>query len=344
MLNPMSDSSSLISAAASGKLRLVRLLVEGGAHVDGRNSRGETALLAACKALRGEPPGPEAMKIITYLLQKRADPNTRDKEGQTALMYACMEGAGAQVASLLLSAGADPSMEDHSGASALVYAVNTQDEPTLKKKGSLFVLARAECPDYLDVHPTLDTSSSVSCMSPSDIVLKTCSPNSSDCENIFNFKGTGQRGSIIKPPFCDLLYPPPRQRMFSEPCLNIPNLDRLTRAYEEGLKARNLRGERGREDLHHSQSRRNTFPTGTLLLHLPPLVNKSSAPLQASKSGMVLLPHPPSSSSSSCRTSGHPRCLRSPSSPTPPYPPDGTSSSWSKRKLPRRHSVQLEHI
>lgn len=69
--DPLSDCSPLISAAASGKLRLVRLLVEGGAHVNGHNARGETALLAACKALRGGPAGPEPVKLLTYLLQNK---------------------------------------------------------------------------------------------------------------------------------------------------------------------------------------------------------------------------------------------------------------------------------
>ncbi|XP_076013560.1 ankyrin repeat domain-containing protein 34B-like, partial [Genypterus blacodes] len=132
MGDPLSDCSPLISAASMGKLRLVRLLVEGGAQVNGRNPRGETPLLAACKALRGEPTGPETVKLLTYLLQNKADPNAQDRAGRTALMFACTERAGAQVASTLLSAGADPSTEDYSGASALVYAVNAQHQPTLK--------------------------------------------------------------------------------------------------------------------------------------------------------------------------------------------------------------------
>uniref|UniRef100_A0A8C3AME0 Ankyrin repeat domain 34A n=1 Tax=Cyclopterus lumpus TaxID=8103 RepID=A0A8C3AME0_CYCLU len=132
MADPLSDSSPLISAAASGKLRLVRLLVEGGARVNGSDPRGETPLLAACRALRGEPAGPAPLKLLTYLLHNKADPNARDRAGRTALMYACMERAGARVASALLAAGADPSAEDDSGASALVYAINAQHRPTLK--------------------------------------------------------------------------------------------------------------------------------------------------------------------------------------------------------------------
>ncbi|KAF7659397.1 hypothetical protein LDENG_00298530 [Lucifuga dentata] len=286
MGDPLSDCSPLISAAALGKLRLVRLLVEGGAQVNGRNPKGETPLLAACKALRGEPTGPETVKLLSYLLQNKADPNAQDRAGRTALMYACMERAGALVASILLSAGADPSMEDHSGASALVYAINAQHQPTVKvlvdacrAKGCDIIIIATETGvngspvtrRYLNVPPSPDTSP-VSCMSPSEIVLKTGSPNSPEGENIFNFRGTGKRGSssscesgggASRLPSCDLSplsqsdTPPPRQRLLSEPHLAIHNLACLNQACQEGVKEKNpqegegedlRRKSRGKED------------------------------------------------------------------------------------------------
>ncbi|KAK2826441.1 hypothetical protein Q5P01_020655 [Channa striata] len=274
MVDPLSDCSPLISAAASGKLRLVRLLVEGGAQVNGRNPRGETALVAACKALRGEPDGPDPVKLLTYLVQNKADPNAQDRAGRTALMYACMERAGAQVASVLLSAGADPSMEDYSGASSLVYAINAQHQPTLKvlmdacrARGRDIIIIATEMGmnggpvtrRYLNVPPSPDTSP-VSCMSPSDIVLKTASPNSPEGENIFNFRGASKRGSgssssSSRHPSCELSplsqgsTPPPRQRMSSEPWLAIHNLACLNRAYEEGMRKKSQQDERNMEDL-----------------------------------------------------------------------------------------------
>ncbi|XP_047467524.1 ankyrin repeat domain-containing protein 34B [Mugil cephalus] len=269
MGDPLSDCSPLICAASSGKLRLVRLLVEGGAQVNGRNHRGETALLAACKALRGGPTGPETVKLLTYLLQNKADPNAQDRAGRTALMYACMERAGAQVASALLAAGADPSMEDYSGASALVYAINAQHQPTLKvlmdacrARGRDIIIITTEMGvnggrvtrRYLNVPPSPDTSP-VSCMSPSDIVLKTGSPNTTEGENIFNFRGTGRGGSSsssTRRPSCELSPPSPRQRILSEPWLAIHNLAGLNRAYEEGKRERgldeDLRRERGAKE------------------------------------------------------------------------------------------------
>ncbi|XP_005477272.1 ankyrin repeat domain-containing protein 34B isoform X2 [Oreochromis niloticus] len=277
MLDPLSDCSPLISAASSGKLRLVRLLVEGGAEVNGRNPKGETALLAACKALRGEPAGPETIKLLTYLLQNKADPNAKDRAGRTALMYACMERAGAQVAATLLAAGADPSMEDYSGASALVYAINEQHQPTLKvlmdacqARGRDIIIIATELGvhggpvtrRYLNVLPSPNISP-VSCMSPSDIVLKTGSPNSPEGENIFNFRATSQRGSSSsissRRPSCEPLSlcssPPLRQRISSEPWLAIHNLACLNRAYEEGMRERSPQEERDRKDLRGERGR-----------------------------------------------------------------------------------------
>ncbi|KAM4542808.1 ankyrin repeat domain-containing protein 34B [Odontesthes bonariensis] len=274
MEDPLSDCSPLISAASSGKLRLLRLLVEGGAKVNGCNPRGETALLAACKAMRGEPAGPETVKLLTYLLQNKADPNAQDRTGRTALMYACMQRAGAPVASTLLAAGADPSMEDFSGASALVYAINAQHQPTVqvlmdacRAKGRDIIIIATETGvnggrvtrRYLNVPPSPDTSP-VSCMSPSDIVLKTGSPNSPEGENIFNFRGAGKHGSgsssNSQHHFCEPTAqsqgspPAPRRRVSSEPWLAIHNLACLNRAYEESMRESVLKEEGDGRDLN----------------------------------------------------------------------------------------------
>ncbi|XP_034433460.1 ankyrin repeat domain-containing protein 34B [Hippoglossus hippoglossus] len=266
MGDPLFDCSPLISAAASGKLRLVRLLVDGGAQVNGRCPKGETALLAACKALRGEPAGPETVKLLTYLLHNKANPNVQDRAGRTALMYACMERAGAEVASTLLSAGADPSMEDHSGASALVYAINAQHQPTLevlmdacRARGRDIIIITTEVGvsggpvtrRYLNVPPS-PNNSPVSCMSPSDIVLKTSSPSSPEGENIFNFTKRGSSSSSSsssRRPSCELSplsrCDTPRHRVLSEPWLAIHNLACLNRAYEEGTRERSRQEEEG---------------------------------------------------------------------------------------------------
>nr|XP_054597707.1 ankyrin repeat domain-containing protein 34B [Nothobranchius furzeri] len=284
MEDPLRDCSPLISAASCGKLRLVRLLVDGGAQVNGSNSRG--ALLAACKALRGEAAGSEPLKLLRYLLQNKvclqhegdsrfglafflnkmlrlnqADPNAR-----AALMHACTERAGVHVAQSLLAAGADPCMEDVSGASALVYAINAQHQPTVQvlmdacqARGWDTIVITMEMGTnghpvirrYLEVSPSPD-SFAMSYMSPSDIVLKTGSPNSSEEENIFSFRGTSRHGSgnSSRRSSCELTSSSPREslnarpRILSEPWLAIQNLASLNSAYEERVRGRSQRGGR----------------------------------------------------------------------------------------------------
>ncbi|XP_048110657.1 ankyrin repeat domain-containing protein 34B [Alosa alosa] len=257
----LSDGSPLITAAQQGKLRLVRLLLEGGAQVNESNQRGETPLLVACKAMRGDQSGCSVMlKLVRFLLKHGAEPNVQDKTGRTALMYACIERAGVEVASTLIVAGADPSMEDYSGASALVYTINSQQQETLRvlldacraKGRDIIIIATDLSPGggavtrrYLNVPPSPD-SSPVSCMSPSDIELKTGSPGSeADGGNIFNFRAVenkrGSRGAASSPGATGEIAK--HQRLRSEPWLAVHNLAHLKRAYEEGLRKKGMQEE-----------------------------------------------------------------------------------------------------
>ncbi|KAF7692479.1 ankyrin repeat domain-containing protein 34B [Silurus meridionalis] len=276
--NYLEDGSPLIKAAELGKMRLVRLLVEGGAQVNERNQRGDTPLLASCRALRADQSGnTTSLKLIHFLLQHHADPNAQDKFGRTPLMYACMERAGAEVAAALISAGADPSMEDYAGGSALVYSINARDQETIRvlldacrAKGRDIIIISTDLSTgdatvsqrYLNVPPSPDTSP-VACMSPSDIELKTGSPNSeTEAEGFFNFRASGRRGSRAASPL--LLEPEQsdRQRLNSEPWLTIHNLAHLSRTYEERIAKGAVQEEEDKEVKHSN---------------LPPKVDPSSS-------------------------------------------------------------------
>ncbi|KAK2837050.1 hypothetical protein Q5P01_014262 [Channa striata] len=126
------DGSSLLKAVYLCRLRLTRLLLEGGAYINESNEHGETPLMVACKTHYTDSQSVPKHKMVWYLLENGADPNIQDKLGKTALMHACLEQAGAEVLSLLLSSGADPTLEDHAGLSALVYAVNSGNRDVLK--------------------------------------------------------------------------------------------------------------------------------------------------------------------------------------------------------------------
>uniref|UniRef100_A0A673GQF5 Ankyrin repeat domain-containing protein 34B-like n=1 Tax=Sinocyclocheilus rhinocerous TaxID=307959 RepID=A0A673GQF5_9TELE len=245
------DGNSLLKAVYLCRLRLTRLLLEGGAYINESNERGETPLMVACKSHHADAQSVPKPKIIRYLLENGADPNIQDKSGKTALMHACIERAGDEVLSLLLSSGADPSLEDHTGSSALVYAVNAGDKDALrvllnacKAKGKEVIIittdklpsGRQMTKQYLNVPPSPNLEDRLhcapaSCMCPSEIKLCTTliTPSTNNQSETLGSTPTLptskpgsptqdssplQAGSVAK-----LLH---LQRLHSEPWLKIP--------------------------------------------------------------------------------------------------------------------------
>ncbi|KAM6109266.1 ankyrin repeat domain-containing protein 34B [Phoenicopterus ruber ruber] len=209
MVELPAEGNSLIRAVYQSRLRLTRLLLEGGAYVNESNDRGETPLMIACRTKHVDSQSVSKAKMVKYLLENKADPNIQDKSGKTALMHACLEKAGPEVVSLLLKSGADPSLQDHSNCSALVYAINSEDKETLqillnacKARGKEVIIittgkslsGRQKTKQYLNVPPAdlEECHSPIGCTSPSEIELKTSpSPLSSSNETktaLFSFK------------------------------------------------------------------------------------------------------------------------------------------------------------
>ncbi|KAM8962105.1 ankyrin repeat domain-containing protein 34B [Pelodytes ibericus] len=248
------EGNSLIKAVYQSRLRLTRLLLEGGAYINESNDRGETPLMIACKTKHVDHQSVSKVKMIKYLLENNADPNIQDKFGKTALMHACLENASAEVVSLLLESGADPSLQDHTGFSALVYAVNSEHKETLqillnacKAKGKEVIIIKTDksasgrqtTRQYLNVPPSpgVDCNSPSPCTSPSDIELKTSpTPISNafeaekelfsfkESDTCVGFKGSSEPGSPTRKPQSVHVGPklPLLQRLHSEPWLKIP--------------------------------------------------------------------------------------------------------------------------
>ncbi|XP_074144239.1 ankyrin repeat domain-containing protein 34B [Sminthopsis crassicaudata] len=204
-----SDGNSLLKAVYQSRLRLTRLLLEGGAYINESNDRGETPLMIACKSKHIDHQSVSKVKMVKYLLENNADPNIQDKTGKTALMHACLEKAGPEVVSLLIKSGADLTLQDHSSYSALVYAINSEDKETLKvllnackaKGKEVIIITTAKSPSgrhttkqYLNMPPgdMEGFHSPTSCTTPSEIEIKTASPPhaaSSDLDKgLFGFK------------------------------------------------------------------------------------------------------------------------------------------------------------
>ncbi|XP_077900490.1 ankyrin repeat domain-containing protein 34B [Ictidomys tridecemlineatus] len=211
-----SDGNSLIKAVHQSRLRLTRLLLEGGAYINESNDRGETPLMIACKTKHVDHQSVSKAKMVKYLLENSADPNIQDKSGKTALMHACLEKAGPEVVSLLLKSGADLSLQDHSGYSALVYAINAEDRETLKvllsackaKGKEVIIITTAKSPSgrhttkqYLNMPPAdIDgCHSPATCTTPSEVDIKTASSQLSHFSEteltLFGFKDREACGS-----------------------------------------------------------------------------------------------------------------------------------------------------
>lgn len=128
----MEPGTPLLRAVFLRRLRLTRLLLDGGAYVNESDSLGQTPLMVACTTQHEDSQSASRVKLVHFLLEKGADPNIQDKEGCSALMHACRERTEAGVVSLLLASGADVGLEDRSGTSALVYAVMAGDWAVLR--------------------------------------------------------------------------------------------------------------------------------------------------------------------------------------------------------------------
>lgn len=208
---PSYSGNPLLRAVFLRRLRLTRLLLEGGAYINESDGQGQTPLMVACRTQHIDAQSASRVKLVQYLLERGADPNIQDKAGRSALMHACLEQNGTEVVSLLLASGADPGLKDRSGTSALVYAVTAGDQEVLrllldtcKAQGkeviiiatNTFPCGKLRARQYLNVPPLAqgDKMPLAAPASPSEIDLLTspqCTSSSScSLKQVFSFKET----------------------------------------------------------------------------------------------------------------------------------------------------------
>ncbi|KAM9306507.1 ankyrin repeat domain-containing protein 34B [Pholidichthys leucotaenia] len=250
------SGNPLLRAVFLRRLRLTRLLLEGGAYINESDSQGQTPLMVACRTQHIDVQSASRVKLVQFLLEKGADPNIQDKDGRSALMHACREQASPDVVSLLLASGADVSLEDQSGTSALVYAVMAGDLKILKllldackaqgKEVIIITTDKFPCgklqakeyisPPLLSPLDQTDNTATTTPASPSEIQLITspqCPPSSpSPPKPVFSFK-EAQVSSVSSHPCSPLRFrglgktslnnlQQPLLRLNSEPWLKVP--------------------------------------------------------------------------------------------------------------------------
>lgn len=118
--------TALIAAASTGKLEVVKYLVQKKAKLNLRTNLGDTAIYRASANGHTE--------IVKFLLESGANPNIRDKKGDSCLMKAASKG-NIDIMRLLLEAKVNPNevrIPGIDGTTALMAAVQEDRTEAIK--------------------------------------------------------------------------------------------------------------------------------------------------------------------------------------------------------------------
>jgi uncharacterized protein len=119
----------IIYAAASGQLEIVKLLLAQHIDINARYANDLTLLMWACGP-DDSVAEPQALEVVSTLVDAGAHIDDRDARGRTALMISA-EGNHSDIAKLLLAHGADPALQDKAGKRAADLTVQWSLRETL---------------------------------------------------------------------------------------------------------------------------------------------------------------------------------------------------------------------
>lgn len=104
------QKTPLMVAAHSANVEAVTLLLENGAELEAKDSRGNTSLMLAAGGwgYKGGEKKEKCLEVVKTLLEQGADPNACGKRGQTAMRYA-LGAANRSVMEMLREHGATDS-------------------------------------------------------------------------------------------------------------------------------------------------------------------------------------------------------------------------------------------
>ena len=113
---PFPKETALMMAAITSAPDCLRLVLEAGANVNGKNDAGATALMTAIHW--------NHVESVKLLIQGGASVDLQDRRGRTALFHAVAADRDA-VCSYLLGVGANPDIADNDGVSPRILAAES---------------------------------------------------------------------------------------------------------------------------------------------------------------------------------------------------------------------------
>jgi uncharacterized protein len=116
-LSPQDRINFFVDHVRQGRIDLARQDLDGGIAINGIDSLGQTALIAATSH--------NQLEELQLLLQHGADPKIADNAGWAPLHYAAWSGSGTVIISALLDHGADINQRNDRGITPLYFAAAT---------------------------------------------------------------------------------------------------------------------------------------------------------------------------------------------------------------------------
>ena len=114
-LDPYLEPDALMSAARNGDLDEIKMLLQLGVDIDGKDDHGYTALMWA--AFKGHA------DIVRLLIEEDADMNLKSARGTTPLIFSVKGGGGyTEIAQLLIDSGALLDEKDNDNRTALDWS------------------------------------------------------------------------------------------------------------------------------------------------------------------------------------------------------------------------------